>query len=109
MQKNSDIALAKRPDQASVPVIVIGGVLGAGKTTLLNCVLSENQRHSATNAGQQWKANREIGKLEKRADHPENYAVGAIEFAAGCVEEADLATLEAIETRLEAEDAKLDS
>ena len=54
----------------------------------------------------EWKSNREIHKLEKRADGAEDYAIAAIEFAAASVREADLATLEAIVARLDAEDAK---
>ena len=53
----------------------------------------------------EWKTNREIHKLEKRADKAEDYAVAAIEFAAACVVEADLATLEAIAARIDADDA----
>ncbi len=55
---------------------------------------------------QEWKTNREISKLEHRADKAESYAVAAIEFAAAATAEADLATLEAIAARLEAEEAK---
>ena len=58
---------------------------------------------------QEWKTNREISKLEHRADKAESYAVAAIEFAAAATAEADLAnlaTLEVIAARLEAEEAK---
>lgn len=54
----------------------------------------------------EWKTNREINKLEKRADNAEEYAAAAIDFAAACVQEADLATLEAIVARMDAEGAK---
>ena len=55
---------------------------------------------------QQWKTNREIKKLDHRADKAESYAVAAIDYAAAAVAEADLATLEAIVARVEAEEAK---
>ena len=55
---------------------------------------------------QEWKTNREISKLESRADRAEIYAVAAIDFAAAATAEADLATLEAIVARMEAEEAK---
>ena len=55
---------------------------------------------------EEWKTNHEISKLEKRADNAEGYAVAAIDFAASCVAEADLATLEAIVARMDAEEAK---
>jgi len=55
---------------------------------------------------QEWKTNRDIKKLDHRAERAEGYAVAAIEFAAAAVVEADLATLEAIEARLQAEDVK---
>ena len=53
-----------------------------------------------------WKTNREIDKLEKRAVNAEGYAEIAIDLAAASVVEADLATLEAVVARLEANDAK---
>ena len=55
---------------------------------------------------QEWKTNREISKLERRADNAEGYAIAAIEFAAAATAEADLTTLEAIAARMEAEEAK---
>lgn len=51
----------------------------------------------------EWKMNREIHKLEKRADRSEDYAVWAMEVAANAVEEADIAVLDAIADRLDAE------
>ena len=55
---------------------------------------------------QEGKTDREIKKLEHRADKAADYTVAAIEFAAATVVEADLATLEAIEARLQAEEAR---
>ena len=55
---------------------------------------------------EEWRANREINKLEGRAENAEAYAFAAIDFAAVATAEADLATLEAIVARMEAEEAK---
>ena len=49
---------------------------------------------------------RNISKLEKRADRAESYASAAISAAIDWIAEADLATLEAIEARLLTEEAK---
>ena len=53
---------------------------------------------------EEWKANREQHKLDKRADRAEDYAAACIIVAADSVAEADLATLEAIDARLLAEE-----
>ncbi len=55
---------------------------------------------------EQWKKVREISKLDNRAVLAEEYAIAAIEIAAPSVAEADLATLEAIAARMDAEEAK---
>lgn len=49
-----------------------------------------------------WKANREVKKLEHRADKAEDYATTAILFAMATMEEAEEATLKAICTRFDA-------
>ena len=67
---------------------------------------SQAKKEEVAGQIEQWKTNREIDKLERRADDAEFYAVAVIEFAAAAVAEADLATLEAIEARMQAEDAK---
>jgi hypothetical protein len=54
---------------------------------------------------EEWKANREVKKLEHRADRAEDYAATAIFLAMAMMEEAEAATLEAICTRLDAEAA----
>ena len=56
----------------------------------------------------EWKANREQHKLEKRADRSEDYAAACIIIAADSVAEAELATLEAIDARLLAEESAAD-
>ena len=53
---------------------------------------------------EEWKANREQHKLENRADRSEEYAAMCILIAADGVAEAELATLEAIDARLLAEE-----
>jgi DNA anti-recombination protein RmuC len=52
-----------------------------------------------------WKARREIEKLEKRAERGEDYAASALAAAVGAIEHADVAVLEAVAARMEAEDA----
>ena len=54
---------------------------------------------------QEWKKNREITKLESRADAAEVYAAFAVEFAMAAAVEADIATLEAVAARIDAEQA----
>jgi len=54
---------------------------------------------------EEWKTKREIHKLEKRADHAEDYAASAIILAAAAVDEAEFAILDAVGARLLAEDA----
>ena len=51
---------------------------------------------------EEWKENREIKKLEHRADRAEDYASTATFLAMAMMEEAEKATLEAIAARLDA-------
>ncbi len=51
----------------------------------------------------EWKLNRESEKLERRAEDSEAYAAWAILVAAAAIGEADLAALEAIEARVDAD------
>ena len=51
----------------------------------------------------EWKHNREVSRLERRAEDLEAYATWAILVAADAIEEADVATLEAIAARLDAD------
>ena len=53
----------------------------------------------------EWKKNREISKLESRADAAEAYAAFAVEFAMAAAVEADIASLEAVAARIDAEQA----
>jgi uncharacterized protein (DUF342 family) len=52
----------------------------------------------------EWKKNREIHKLEKRAENAEEYAEAAILIAAAAVDEADYAILDAVASRLIADE-----
>ncbi len=53
---------------------------------------------------QEWKI-REIGKLKSRADAAEVYAAFAVEYAMAAAVEADIATLETVVARIDAEQA----
>lgn len=50
-----------------------------------------------------WKAKREQKKLTSRANRAEEYAAAAIVVAFACVEEAEVAILEAVAARIDAE------
>jgi hypothetical protein len=54
----------------------------------------------------EWKRDREVNKLENRAKDYEDYAEAAMNVLTMAEEEALQASLEAIEARLQAEDAK---
>ncbi len=51
---------------------------------------------------EEWKTNRQVQKLEGRADRAEDYATTATFLAMAMMEEAEKATLEAISARLDA-------
>ena len=53
----------------------------------------------------EWKANREVKKLEHRAEKAEDYAATSVYVAMAMMEEAEEATLEAIRNRMDAEAA----
>jgi vacuolar-type H+-ATPase subunit I/STV1 len=57
---------------------------------------------------QAWVDQKEIEKLNTRADRAEDYAAAAMMFAVAAMEEADLATLEAIDARMAADTAAAD-
>jgi hypothetical protein len=53
----------------------------------------------------EWKASREVRKLEHRAEKAEDYAATSVSLAMAMMEEAEAATLMAICDRLDAEAA----
>jgi seryl-tRNA synthetase len=54
----------------------------------------------------QWKQQRDVQRLEFRADLSERYAVTAMEIAAAAVDEAERAAVEAIVARMDADEIK---
>lgn len=75
----------------------------AAKERLEQRIEDKKAETSATIA--EWKANRELGKLERRAERKERYAADAIVMAAYAADDAEYAMLEAIEARLLADEA----
>ena len=53
-----------------------------------------------------WKKRREIKKLEKRAERREEYAADTILIAMAAIDEAHVAVLEALDARLDADEAQ---
>jgi chromosome segregation ATPase len=53
-----------------------------------------------------WKTKREITKLERRAERRESYAADTVLIAMAAIDEANLAVLEALDARFDAEDAQ---
>lgn len=53
-----------------------------------------------------WKAKHELKKLEKRAERREYYAADTVLIAMAAIDEANVAILEALEARLDADDAE---
>ena len=66
----------------------------------------EEKRAEAKHDIDDWKKKRELKKLEKRAERRERYAADTILFAMAAIDEANVAVLEALESRLDADDAE---
>jgi len=65
-----------------------------------------SQEHKRLTVGEsiaEWKRNREIDKLERRAEDTEAYAAWSLLVVLGAIEEAELAALQAIAARLDVE------
>jgi hypothetical protein len=54
----------------------------------------------------EWKARRELKRLERRAEDAERHAAAALVVALGALEEANVAIVDAIAARQDAEEAK---
>ncbi|WP_373546417.1 hypothetical protein [Chamaesiphon sp.] len=65
----------------------------------------EDKEADVQSSVDEWKANREIKKLEHRAEQAEDYAATSVSVAMAMMEEAEEATLEAICKRMDAEAA----
>jgi len=61
--------------------------------------LVEEKVGSAMTRLEEWKTDREIEKVEARADRKELYAVNSLVFAAFAIQEAEVALLEALAAR----------
>lgn len=59
----------------------------------------EKRKDELVTKYEDWKTDREIGKLEKHADHQEQEAVNAIIFAGFALRRAEVAILEALKAR----------
>jgi len=64
------------------------------------------QKAGAKDKIDEWKAKRETGKLERRADGAEQYAAAAVDVAAAALDEAERATLEAWIARQDADSSR---
>ena len=69
----------------------------------LQDLLEEKKAQTEANIGE-WVRDREVEKMEARAQLTEDYAAEQVWLATVAVEEAELATLEALAARIEADD-----
>ena len=82
------------------------------RRTALNTIRSnikaraEEKMHETKEAVSEWKTKREIRKLNARADRDEAYAADATDFAVASIAEAELAVLDAVVARLDADAAQ---
>lgn len=76
----------------------------AAQTEVKNWV--EGRKTATRDAVAEWKAKRETGKLQNRADKAERYAAAAIDIALATVDEAEQAALEAWLARQDANSAQ---
>ncbi len=67
---------------------------------------AEEKMHETKEAVSEWKTKREIRKLNARADRDEAYAADATDFAVASIAEAELAVLDAVVARLDADAAQ---
>ena len=65
----------------------------------------EEMKSETQSAVTQWKADRDLKKLKKRAERAEKYAEASIVVALSAAEEAEIAILEAAAARKDLEDA----
>jgi heme-binding NEAT domain protein len=67
--------------------------------------LVEDKKTETETAVAEWKSNRDLKKLEKRAERAEKYAEACVEMALSSVVEAEVAILEAVAARQDADNA----
>lgn len=72
----------------------------AAARTRMKAHVAEKKLETETTIAE-WKRNRELDKLERRAEDAEAYAAWSVLVAAEAMDEADLATMQAIAARLD--------
>jgi hypothetical protein len=77
----------------------------AAATTARLAELVEAKRAETKDTVTEWKANHDRKKLEKRAERAEKYAEACVVMALCSAEEAEVAILEAVAARMDADDA----
>jgi hypothetical protein len=67
--------------------------------------LAEGKEAEVKSKVEEWKAKREVKKLDRRANHAEDYAATEVAVAVAAMDEAEQSILEAIAARLDADHA----
>ena len=66
-------------------------------------VWADGKKAITANKIAEWKAQRQVRKLNDRADDAESYAVAAMQIAVAAVDEAETAAIEAVVARIDAD------